>query len=359
MEPNTLTKTAIGSFAALVLLVLTPILVLTSGTDANGQPLNGCSPTSQARPGIPEQYRNAITAAAQTSGLPAELLAAQIKAESNWNPTATSPVGARGLAQFMPATWAQYGQGKDILDGNAAIDAQGRYMKDLLEAVSSIATSDKERIDFALAAYNAGIGNVQQAGGIPPFPETISYVKRINASAQLDYSANCTPLGGSTIGELGSGQWTHPLPGSQLTSTFGFRGCIGGLSCLGDIANHRGIDFSTGGGGTVVAPADMRITVAEAGQGWKTGYGTYIIARQTEQPGLIFEFHHCVHGSLKVAPGDTVAVGTPLCLEGNTGNSAGAHLHFQIGDPKASDTEPTRLNAIDPLPILRQKGVLQ
>jgi hypothetical protein len=146
--------------------------------------------------------------------------------------------------------WAEYGNGKDILDGNAAIDAQGRYMKDLLEAVSSIATSDKERIDLALAAYNAGIGNVQAAGGIPPFPETIAYVKRINASAQLDYSADCTPLGGSTIGELGSGQWTHPLPGAQVVFILAqdggqqFAGFFGRGTYLGSGNGFKGMNDS-------------------------------------------------------------------------------------------------------------------
>ena len=71
----------------------------------------------------------------------------------------------------------------------------------------------------------------------------------------------------------------------------------------------------------------IQITQSEI---WKSVYGTYIIAKQLEKPGLVFEFHHMVHGSLLVKAGDTVAAGTPLGIEGTTGNSTGVHLHFQL-----------------------------
>nr|WP_176705492.1 M23 family metallopeptidase [Arthrobacter sp.] len=160
------------------------------------------------------------------------------------------------------------------------------------------------------------------------------------------------------IGDLGSGKWSSPLPGFRaMTSPFGPRKCPAGASCNSSVLDHKGIDISKKGGASVLAPADMKITVAEQGQGWKSAYGTYIIAKQVEKPGLVFEFHHMVHGSLKVKAGDTVAAGTPLGIEGTTGNSSGVHLHFQVAPPGTPANAPTYRTVVDPVPILKSKGV--
>lgn len=174
----------------------------------------------------------------------------------------------------------------------------------------------------------------------------------------LDANGTCPSGAGEVIGALGSGDWVHPLPGGQTTSGFGPRPCPAGTDCNENTANHKGIDFAKGGQSEVVAPTDMRITVAEQGQGWKSAYGTYVIAKQIDKPGLVLEFHHLAHGSLKVKPGDTVAAGTPIGAEGGTGNSSGVHLHFQIASPEAPANAPTFEYAIDPAPILKSKGVI-
>ena len=79
----------------------------------------------------------------------AGLLAAQLMAESGFNPDAVSPAGAQGIAQFMPGTAAGYGL-RDPFDPVAAIDAQAHLMSDLLRRFRSV--------PLALAAYNAGPG---------------------------------------------------------------------------------------------------------------------------------------------------------------------------------------------------------
>ncbi|WP_083515695.1 transglycosylase SLT domain-containing protein [Glutamicibacter mysorens] len=56
---------------------------------------------------FPEQYRKAVEKSADTAGLPIGIIAAQINQESGWGPKAVSPVGARGIAQFMPGTWEE------------------------------------------------------------------------------------------------------------------------------------------------------------------------------------------------------------------------------------------------------------
>jgi soluble lytic murein transglycosylase-like protein len=100
----------------------------------------------------------------------AQLLAAQLYAESGFNPFARSPAGAEGIAQFMPGTAAAIGLA-DPFDPDSAINAQAHLMRDLLGRFGSV--------PLALAAYNAGPGAVAVCGCVPPIPETTAYVARI------------------------------------------------------------------------------------------------------------------------------------------------------------------------------------
>ena len=119
---------------------------------------------------MPARFAPAITRAAVRWGVSATLLAAQLYAESNFNPFAVSGAGARGIAQFMPGTAAAYGLGNPF-DPSASIDAQGHLMHDLLSRFASV--------PLALAAYNAGPGPVAACGCVPAIPETQAYVARI------------------------------------------------------------------------------------------------------------------------------------------------------------------------------------
>lgn len=100
----------------------------------------------------------------------------QIWQESRFNPRAVSPAGAKGIAQFMPATAARFGV--NVFDIESSLNGWGRYMRWLLDRPYIAG-----RIDLALAGYNAGEGRVQQYGGIPPFTETRNYVAAIMANA--------------------------------------------------------------------------------------------------------------------------------------------------------------------------------
>jgi soluble lytic murein transglycosylase-like protein len=119
---------------------------------------------------VPSAYSEPIRRAASRWSVSAALLAAQLYVESNFNPFAVSPAGARGIAQFMPATARSYGLA-DPNDAPAAIDAQAHLMRDLLRRFSSVA--------LAVAAYNSGPGAVERCGCVPPYPETQAYVARI------------------------------------------------------------------------------------------------------------------------------------------------------------------------------------
>ncbi|GAA4378152.1 M23 family metallopeptidase [Paeniglutamicibacter cryotolerans] len=196
----------------------------------------------------------------------------------------------------------------------------------------------------------------------PSRASAVAIVKALSAAnlENISASGNCpdASISVKTIGMLRNGTWVSPLPGSTITSGFGSRTCPAGALCNAATTEHKGIDMARGANATVLAPTDMRITVAEQGQGWKAAYGTYVIAKQLDAPGLVFEFHHLVHGSLQVSSGDTVAAGTPLGTEGSTGNATGIHLHFQIATPDAPANKPTFGYAIDPAPILTAQGVL-
>lgn len=151
------------------------------------------------------------------------------------------------------------------------------------------------------------------------------------------------------------GSWVHPLPGSVLTSGFGWR--AGGF--------HYGIDLSTTTaptGATVVAAADMIITVAyDAYEGGNTSAGTYVKGHTPD--GLYtFAYYHGADESLLVAAGSTVVTaGTALFTEGATGNVTGTHLHFEISEGNWPDPWPppynNGANFVDPLPVLQSHGV--
>jgi soluble lytic murein transglycosylase-like protein len=100
-----------------------------------------------------------------------DFIEAVIRAESGGNPKARSRKGAQGLMQLMPATAGRLGV-KDAYDPEANVDAGTRHLRALLERYDGDAIK-------ALAAYNAGEHRVQQYGGVPPYRETQSYVRRI------------------------------------------------------------------------------------------------------------------------------------------------------------------------------------
>jgi hypothetical protein len=119
---------------------------------------------------VPGRFAPMIARAAQRWSVSAALLAAQLYAESNFNPFAQSRAGAQGIAQFMPGTAAALGL-ENPFDAERAIDAQAHLMRDLLRQFGSV--------PLALAAYNAGPSPVAGCGCVPPYPETRAYVARI------------------------------------------------------------------------------------------------------------------------------------------------------------------------------------
>jgi Transglycosylase SLT domain/D-alanyl-D-alanine carboxypeptidase len=121
---------------------------------------------------VPARFRAPLLRAAGHWNVSAALLAAQLMAESNFNPFASSPAGAQGIAQFIPSTAAAYGLANPF-DPVEAIDAQAHLMSDLIRQLGSP--------QLALAAYNAGPAPVEACHCVPDYPETQAYVSRILA----------------------------------------------------------------------------------------------------------------------------------------------------------------------------------
>lgn len=114
-------------------------------------------------------FADLISTAAAANDLDPRLVHAVIEQESNYQARARSKKGARGLMQLMPATARQYGV-RNSYDPKANIEAGVKHLKSLLSRLE---------LPIALAAYNAGEGTIQRYGGLPPFPETQSYVSSI------------------------------------------------------------------------------------------------------------------------------------------------------------------------------------
>lgn len=112
-----------------------------------------------------------VREAAERHRVDPALIRAVIETESNWNPTAVSRKGARGLMQLIPSTAQRFGV-NDMFNPKQNIDAGVRYLKTLLERYNG-------NLELALAAYNAGEGAVDRAHGIPAFRETVNYVQRV------------------------------------------------------------------------------------------------------------------------------------------------------------------------------------
>lgn len=128
-----------------------------------------------ASTGAGSEYEGMIAQAAERNGIEPAILYGLIEQESGFDPTAQSSAGAMGLTQLMPGTASSLGVSNPY-DAAESIEGGARYLAKLTSEFSGSTTD-------ALAAYNAGPAAVSQYGGVPPYPETESYVSRVMANA--------------------------------------------------------------------------------------------------------------------------------------------------------------------------------
>ncbi len=117
------------------------------------------------------RFDDLIRETAERHQVDVALVKAVIRTESYFNPNATSRVGASGLMQLMPQTARRYGV-TDLYSPRQNLEAGVRHLRYLLDRYP-------RQLHLALAAYNAGEGAVEKYRGIPPYPETRDYVKKV------------------------------------------------------------------------------------------------------------------------------------------------------------------------------------
>lgn len=152
------------------------LLVARIEPDEMPEPVETPLPVARALGAIPARqpldarpFADLIETVSLKHGIDPALVHAIVQAESNYAPQAKSDAGARGLMQVMPATALTYGI-RNLYDPQANLEAGVQYLKFLLERFNPAQ---------AIAAYNAGPGAVKKYGGIPPFAETQTYVRKV------------------------------------------------------------------------------------------------------------------------------------------------------------------------------------
>lgn len=192
------------------------LLVLAVGVVDLPRPTSAAAAVGTA---VPAQFRDLIKApGAKCPAITAPVLAAQLDAESNFNPRVVSRVGAMGIAQFMPGTWKYFARDVDgngrasAFDPADAIDAQARHMCELYQKAAASGIPG-DPVELALAGYNAGWGAVLKYKGIPRYRETQGYVRRIVGS--IDRFALHVAEFGRGFGGVYADAWSGPLARSN------------------------------------------------------------------------------------------------------------------------------------------------
>lgn len=201
------------------------------GTDAAGYPAGDVAGAgqgsfrqllegmTQASGGMATPMDDIFEEASLATGVDVRLLKAVGKAESGFDASATSHCGAMGVMQLMPSTAASLGV-QNAYDARENIMGGARYLASLLEQYQG-------DVRLALAAYNAGSGNVAKYGGVPPFKETQAYISRV-----LEYAGE----------DIGTGQYVTSGMSFGMNGVSGFGG-LSGSSTLGAL-NALDLDYS-------------------------------------------------------------------------------------------------------------------
>lgn len=236
------------------------------------------------------RWQPEIDAAAAQCGVNSAVIAAVMTQESGGHAATCSSAGACGLMQLMPGT-AKEVNVQDRMNPAQSTLGGACYLRTLLNRYDN-------DLQLAVAAYNAGPGNVDRYGGVPPFKETELYVKKVltyyQQVAVSDQPVTCC-------------QWPVAIEGivSQQPS-----------------ATHMALD--------IAAPLGTALMASHGGQviavGWGGDYGKRVIIDHGD--GLQTLYAH--QSSFTVKEGDHVERGQMIGRVGSTGRSTGPHLHFEV-----------------------------
>ncbi|WP_228982147.1 peptidoglycan DD-metalloendopeptidase family protein [Streptomyces sp. DH12] len=305
---------------------------------------------------VPAKYAGLIEKAAADcdQGLSPGILAAQIQAESNFRPDATSyeykrdasgvtvrtPL-AKGISQFIDSTWASQGIDgngdgiKNVRDPEDAIPSQGRMMCNLVKKAKRYPHYKGSPIELALSGYNAGWGWVDYYKGVPPERfakgQTHHYVRSIMANASK------LTMPDADGGKLSSAGWTLPVNG-VLGTPYRQKGSAWSSGY------HTGIDFPVPTGTEIRAAGPGVVHSA----GWAGAYGNEVVIKHDD--GKYSQYAHMA-GTPLVKAGQKVEGGQQIGVSGESGNTFGPHLHFEVR------TGPGYGSDISPIAYLRTRGV--
>lgn len=257
-----------------------------------------------AVPNEVSQWRDHIASAATTCEVSEVLLVAIVQQESGGNPTVCSPVGACGLIQLMPDT-AREMVVTNVFDPADNLRGGACYLKKQLDRYNN----DEE---LALAAYNAGAGAVDRYGGVPPFVETKTYIRNINNLQNRYRGVTQTNLFATPLPfDLDGGCCIWPTDNGRITQ----------FSNPKHVALDIGMETET----PIYASHAGRVTVSGVHDGKYGGYGNYVMVDGGKYKTLY------AHLSVRaVVTGEDVELGQLVGYSGNTGNSTGPHLHYEI-----------------------------
>lgn len=282
------------------------------------------------------KYAAEINKAAKTYNIDPFLIAAVIKAESGFVNKKTSPAGAQGLMQLMPGTASELGV-TNVNDPAQNIMGGTKYLAQQLKAFGN-------DIRMALAAYNAGPGNVKKYGGIPPFKETKNYVNKVTA----DYAKS---------GQAGVTQAVQTAVSQSMANYY----------LKGNFRANQGIQKRSGKNGSylhtgldLIAKSGTDIKSVKSGvvksKGKHATAGNYIDIRQED--GTVARYLHMKNQST-LEVGASVKAGDSVGKVGSTGRSTTPHLHLEIRDPKRAaakgDLSPSYGLALDPKKYLQNQ----
>lgn len=336
----------------------------------SGQPVDG-------------KYAEIFNQAGMKYGVDPALLKAIAKQESSFNPDTVSKAGARGLMQLMPDTCRKNG-----LDPNSdCLNPQKNVMAGANE-IAGYLNDYNGNLQLALAAYNAGPGNVKKYKGIPPFKETQNYVKKVSSYYE-QFKNEPASSGGNSLNQvrqklisiaenLKKYRAEHESKSTSCMSSLKEKegvGSLGALSCAiysyrnswdfvaqveaqaqsleapagaftfqggkfiwpasgrktGEFGEdrgdhvHGGIDIAAPSGSPIYAAADGVVTRSKSNPG---GFGWYVVIDHGN--GLETWYGHMYKETVKVKVGQRVARGQKIAEIGNNGRSSGPHLHFEV-----------------------------
>ncbi|MGH9822388.1 MAG: peptidoglycan DD-metalloendopeptidase family protein [Blastocatellia bacterium] len=280
-------------------------------------------------------------------------MAAVVRVESDLNQHAVSRKGARGYMQMMPTTFTTYaGSGKNIFDAGQNINAGAAYLKTLSDKYDG-------NLDKILAAYNAGSGNVDKYGGVPPFRETRNFVAKVKGHYNEIQAAGASSASGTTAksSKTASFDATQPLNTSQPKNASAVadagavkrdsapvafvkntvehaytkavslqKPLIGRISSLFGAHRsrhvHQGVDIAAKRGTPIDASGAGQVVYA----GWAKGYGNTVVIKH--QDDLYTRYAHA--DRVLEQQGETVKAGQEVATVGSTGHATGPHLHFEV-----------------------------